>query len=84
MYEIMKFWVLSGCYINFPSALFVLLIRTAPGHGIVLLSNPSGRTISASLLAAALEPLVVVFTSHQCCSLIYPVHRQIKYAVSQD
>lgn len=62
-------------------------MRKALGYGIVFLSYPSGRAISASLLAADFESCVVIallFTSCQYYSLIYLVHRQIKYAIFQD
>lgn len=64
-----------------------VLIREALVYGIVFLSYPGGRAISVSLLATTFESgmvIVLLFTSCHYYSLIYPVHRQIKYAVFQD
>lgn len=64
-----------------------MLMRRALGYGIVFLSYPSGRAISASLLAADFELCLVIallFASCHNYSLIYLVHRQIKCAIFQD
>lgn len=64
-----------------------VIIRKTVVYRIVSLSYPSGKAISASPLATDFESCMVVvllFTSCHCYSLIYLVHREIKYAIFQD